>query len=163
MNRARRLPRELLKHDRAHERIVVRPGAPRLEPTGSDAVDDPAEDRIDGFEVRDRCSVLGAGHGLGGKACRTRYSRAYLARYFATFFRSATNCASASARTSLGARRIELGCTVANPASASSVLITFPCCTVTRIAGPNTAFAAVAPSATMTRGFTTAISSSSHG
>src|SRR5512144_11721 len=83
--------------------------------------------------------------------------------HFATFLKSSTNARSASARTSLGARSTELGCTVAKPASARSVRITLPCCVVTRIVGPKSALAAVAPSATMTRGFTTAISSSSQG
>ena len=47
MNRARRLARELLEHDRAHQSIVVRSGPPRLEPARPDAIDDRGEDGVD--------------------------------------------------------------------------------------------------------------------
>jgi len=51
------------------------------------------------------------------------------------------------------ARKIEEGCTVAIPCAASGVAIGFPRRLVTLKVRPNSACAAVAPSATMSRGF----------
>src|SRR5215212_622667 len=53
MNRTRRLARELLEHDRADERVVVRPRAPRLESARADAIDDRREDGIDFAKMSD--------------------------------------------------------------------------------------------------------------
>src|SRR5215218_2812394 len=63
MDRARCLARQLLEDNRPHERIVVCPTPPRLEPTRPDAIDDATEDRIDGPEMGESFSVGGRGHG----------------------------------------------------------------------------------------------------
>src|SRR6266511_5058 len=64
---------------------------------------------------------------------------------------------------SSGARKIDDGCTVAVTSGASGDSTNSPRCSVSRNCLPRRAWAAVAPSATRTRGFTTSISASSHG
>jgi len=73
------------------------------------------------------------------------------------------NSASASARSSRGARSTADGCTVANTAGARSDSITSPRCFMTLKLGPSSDFAAVAPRQMMTSGLITESSASSHG
>ena len=85
-------------------------------------------------------------------------------RTFATFLRSSTNrCVSSLRVSSSGARRMDDGWTVAITFGASGDGTTSPRRWLTRKAAPSRLCAAVAPRQTMTSGFTTAISASSHG
>lgn len=83
---------------------------------------------------------------------------------FATTRMSATNSARAARRASgVGARRSDEGWTVAITTGAISEGSGFPRDCVTRNFFPSSAWAAVAPSRTTTRGRSIAISASSHG
>ena len=53
MDRTGGLSRELLKHDRPHEGVVVRAGAALLDAARADARDDLGEDRIHALQVRE--------------------------------------------------------------------------------------------------------------
>src|SRR5439155_13004256 len=80
------------------------------------------------------------------------------------FFTSSTNLFISVLRaSSLGARRIDDGCTVAVTSGARGDFTNCARCTETRNFGPISACAAVEPRQTIARGLTARISASSHG
>ena len=72
-------------------------------------------------------------------------------------------CVSARRASSVGARRIDEGCTVAVTNGASGDSTNVPLCTDTLNFGPITACAAVEPRQMIARGLMARISASSHG
>src|SRR5260370_39916405 len=101
--------------------------------------------------ARFRCRRTGAAHAADSIA-------------FRIFFKSAMKRAISSRRlSSVGARRIDDGCTVAVTNGARSDFTNVPRWMLTLNFGPNSACAAVDPRQMITRGLTTLISASSHG